>query len=374
MHNRHSGAFTTGSVAISWLSRSKWRRTSRRVKHAILLWDMPTIPASMIAIEITAPGGPDVLRAVTRPVPRPGRDEVLIEVAAAGVNRPDVMQRLGKYPPPPGASDIPGLEVAGRVAAVEGDSRGRWHVGDQVCALVSGGGYAEYCVAPAAQCLPLPAGIDPVTAAAIPETTFTVWTNLFERGRLQRGERVLLHGGTSGIGTTAIQLAHASGATVFATAGSDAKCEACRQLGADVAINYRTQDFVEVVGEATGGAGVDAILDMVGGDYVGRNLRCLATDGRLVQIGLMGGARGEVDFGLVLRRRLTITGSTLRVRSVAEKAAIARDLEIHVWPWLADRTVVPQIDRTFPLSGAADAHRRMESGEHIGKIVLTVAR
>jgi putative PIG3 family NAD(P)H quinone oxidoreductase len=328
----------------------------------------------MMAVEIAGPGGPDVLRAVARPVPRPEPEQVLIEVAAAGVNRPDVMQRLGKYPPPPGASDIPGLEVAGRVAETGGGTGGRWHVGDEVCALVSGGGYAEYCVAPASQCLPLPAGIDLVTAAAIPETTFTVWTNLFDRGRLQRGERVLIHGGTSGIGTTAIQLAHAFGATVFATAGSDAKRDACVRLGADVAINYRTQDFVEVVREATGDAGVDAILDMVGGDYVARNLQCLAIDGRLVQIGLMQGARSEVDLGLVLRRRLTITGSTLRIRTVAEKAAIARDLESHVWPWLADGTVVPQIDRTFPLAAAADAHRRMESGEHIGKIVLTVAR
>ena len=323
MHNRHSGAFTTASVAMPWLSRtpSSANLVAARTRHTFL---MPTIPPLMMAVEIAGPGGPDVLRAVARPVPRPEPGEVLIEVAAAGVNRPDVMQRLGKYPPPRGASDIPGLEVAGRV--VGGGAEGaRWHVGDEVCALVSGGGYAEYCIAPALQCLPLPAGIDLVTAAAIPETTFTVWTNLFDRGRLQRGERVLIHGGTSGIGTTAIQLAHAFGATVFATAGSDAKRDACVRLGADVAINYRTQDFVEVVREATGGAGVHAILDMVGGDYVARNLQCLAIDGRLVQIGLMQGARGEVDFGLVLRRRLTITGSTLRIRTVAEKAAIARE-------------------------------------------------
>ena len=328
----------------------------------------------MTAVEISGPGGPEVLRAVTRPVPRPQAGEVLIEVAAAGVNRPDVMQRLGKYPPPAGASDIPGLEVAGRIAAVdEADPAGRWRIGDQVCALVAGGGYAEYCVAPASQCLPFPAGIDPVAAAAIPETTFTVWTNLFQRAQLRRGERVLLHGGTSGIGTTAIQLAHASGATVFTTAGSDTKCDACVRLGADVAINYRREDFVEVVREATSGAGVHAILDIVGGDYVARNLRCLGLDGRLVQIGLLGGSRGEVDFGLVLRHRLTIMGSTLRARSVAEKAAIATDVEHHVWPWLADRTYVPVIDRTFPLAAAADAHRRMESGDHVGKIVLTVA-
>lgn len=333
---------------------------------------MEHMPESMTAIEIAGPGGPDVLQPAERPVPQPGAGEVLIRVGAAGVNRPDVMQRLGTYPPPPGASDIPGLEVAGYVAALHPhDPAGRWRVGDRVCALVAGGGYAEYCVAPAGQCLPVPAGIDTVSAAAIPETYFTVWTNLFERGRLKRGERVLVHGGTSGIGTTAIQLAHASGATVCATAGTDDKCAACVRLGAGVAINYRTQDFVEVVQAATAGAGVDVILDIVGGDYVGRNLRCLAMNGRLVQIGLMGGARAGIDFTAVLQRRLTITGSTLRARSVEEKSALAREVEAHVWPWLAEGKVAPVIDRTFPLTAAAEAHRRLESGDHIGKIVLT---
>jgi NADPH:quinone reductase len=334
---------------------------------------LPPIPETMVAIEISVPGGPEVLRPVTRPVPRPGRGELLIQVSAAGVNRPDVMQRLGKYPPPPGASDIPGLEIAGRVVAVHDESPpGRWRAGDQVCALVAGGGYAEYCVAPAVQCLPIPGGMDLVSAAAVPETFFTVWTNLFGRGRLKRGERVLVHGGTSGIGTTAIQLARAAGATVFATAGSDAKCAACLSLGADVAINYRSRDFVEAVRTETEGAGVDVILDIIGGEYVGRNLKCLAAEGRLVQIGLIGGARAETDFGLVLARRLTITGSTLRARSVDEKGALARELEDHVWPWLADRTVRPVIDRTFPLASAAAAHHRMESGDHIGKIVLEI--
>jgi putative PIG3 family NAD(P)H quinone oxidoreductase len=325
----------------------------------------------MMVIEIAEPGGPEVLRPAQWPVPQPGRGDVLIKVEAAGVNRPDVMQRLGKYPPPPGASNIPGLEIAGRIAASHRDDPpGRWRVGDRVCALVAGGGYAEYCVAPAGQCLPVPADMDTVTAAAIPETFFTVWTNLFERGRLRPGERVLVHGGTSGIGTTAIQLARAAGATVLATAGSGQKCAACLELGASVAIDYRTQDFVEIVREATGGAGVDVILDIVGGDYVGRNLRCLAMDGRLVQIGLMGGSRAEVDFVAVLQRRLTITGSTLRARSVAEKSALARQVETHVWPWLAEGKVAPVIDRTFPLIAAAEAHRRLESGDHIGKIVL----
>jgi NADPH:quinone reductase len=333
---------------------------------------MTPIPESMTVIEIAGAGGPDVLRPVRHPVPKPAPGEVLIRVGGAGVNRPDVMQRLGKYPPPRGASDIPGLEVAGQVAAVHPeDPRGRWRLDDHVCALVAGGGYAEYCVAPAGQCLPVPAGIDTVTAAAIPETFFTVWSNLFERGRLQRGERVLIHGGTSGIGTTAIQLAHIAGAVVFATAGSAEKCAACVRLGADVAINYRNQDFVEAVRAATDGAGVDLILDIVGGDYAARNLRCLAMNGRLSQIGLMGGARAEIDLTVVLHKRLTITGSTLRARSVEEKSALAREVEAHVWPWIAGGKVAPVIDRTFPLARAAEAHRRLESGEHIGKIVLT---
>jgi NADPH2:quinone reductase len=329
------------------------------------------IPDSMTVIEIAEPGGPNVLRPAKRPVPQPASGEVLIMVHGAGVNRPDVMQRLGKYPPPRGASDIPGLEISGRIVAMHPDAPGRWRVGDEVCALVSGGGYAEYCVAPSGQCLPIPAGRDRISAAAIPETFFTVWTNLFERGRLGRGERVLLHGGTSGIGTTAIQLARASGAIVIATAGSDEKCAACVKLGASLAINYRTEDFVEVVRAATTGTGVDVILDIVGGDYVERNLRCLAMNGRLLQIGLMGGAVAEIDLTVVLHRRLTVMGSTLRARSVEEKSALAREVEAHVWPWLVDGTVAPVIDRTFPLTLASEAHRRMESGAHVGKIVLT---
>ncbi len=327
----------------------------------------------MIAIEIASPGGPEMLRAVERPVPRPAAGEVLIRVEAAGVNRPDVLQRQGNYPPPPGASDIPGLEIAGTIVEVDANAP-RWRTGDRVCALVSGGGYAEYCVAPAVQCLPIPGNMTVVSAAAIPETFFTVWTNLFRRGGLQPGERVLIHGGSSGIGTTAIQLAHASESMVFATAGSDAKCEACRRLGADVAVNYRNQDFVEVVRRETSGAGVDVILDIMGGDYFVRNLDCLALDGRLVQIGLLGGSHAQqVDLGRIMRRRLTVTGSTLRVRTVEEKGELARDLEANVWPLLASGRVGPVIDRTFPLADAAGAHRRMEKSEHIGKIVLTVA-
>ena len=333
---------------------------------------MAPIPALMTVIEITGPGGPEVLLPARRPTPQPARGEVLIRVAGAGVNRPDVMQRLGKYPPPAGVTDIPGLEVSGEVAALHAsDPPGRWRLGDRVCALVAGGGYAEYCAAPAGQCLPVPSGLDSVEAAAIPETCFTVWTNLFVRGGLQRGERVLVHGGTSGIGTTAIQLAHAAGATVLATAGSDEKCAACLRLGASAAINYKTHDFVEAVRGATAGAGVDVILDIVGGDYAARNVRSLAMNGRLIQIGLMHGGRAEIDFTAILQRRLTITGSTLRARSVAEKSALARDVEENVWPWLADGRFRPVIDRTFPLEAAADAHRRLESGDHIGKIVLT---
>lgn len=326
----------------------------------------------MVAIEIVSPGGPEMLQAVQRPVPRPTAGEVLIRVEAAGVNRPDVLQRQGNYPPPPGASDIPGLEIAGTIVEVDAHAP-RWRAGDRVCALVSGGGYAEYCVAPAVQCLPIPGNMTVVSAAAIPETFFTVWTNLFRRGGLQPGERVLIHGGSSGIGTTAIQLAQASESIVFATAGSDAKCEACRRLGADVAINYRTQDFVEVVRRETSGAGVDVILDIMGGDYFARNLDCLALGGRLVQIGLLGGSQAQVDLGRIMRRRLTVTGSTLRVRTVEEKGELARDLEANVWPLLASGRVGPVIDRTFPLADAAGAHRRMETSAHIGKIVLTLA-
>jgi putative PIG3 family NAD(P)H quinone oxidoreductase len=332
---------------------------------------MKSIPDQMTAIEITKPGGPEVLRPVQRPVPRPANGEVLIRVDAAGVNRPDVLQRRGQYPPPPGASDIPGLEVAGTIVDLGRDAD-RWQLADRVCALVAGGGYAEYCVAPAPQCLPLPENVDVVSAAAIPETFLTVWTNLFQRGALRGGERVLIHGGTSGIGTTAIQLAHVLGASVYASAGSDEKCAACRRLGAAVAINYRDNDFVEVINRETNGAGVDVILDIIGGDYFNRNIECLAINGRLVQIGLLGGSTATIDLGRVMRRRLTITGSTLRVRPVEEKGALAREVEKNVWPLLAARRIAPIIDRTFPLAEASAAHRRMEAGEHIGKLVLTV--
>jgi len=324
----------------------------------------------MICIEISQPGGPEVLKPAERPDPVPGPGEVLIRVAAAGVNRPDVLQRRGNYPPPPGASDIPGLEVAGTVAAVGAGVEG-WRTGDAVCALVSGGGYATMCVAPAPQCLRVPATLDLVAAAAIPETFFTVWTNVFDRGRLQAGETALFHGGTSGIGTTAIQLATARGATVFATAGSDEKVRACEALGARHAINYRTQDFVGVIREMTGRAGVNLILDIMGGSYLDRNLAALAVEGRLVQIGLMGGESASLDLRRVLGRRLTITGSTLRPRSVAEKGQIAAALAREVWPLLEAGTIKPIVFKTFPLAEAAAAHRLMESSEHVGKIVLT---
>jgi putative PIG3 family NAD(P)H quinone oxidoreductase len=323
----------------------------------------------MTVIEISTPGGPDVLRPAERPDPVPGPRDVLIEVAAAGVNRPDVMQRKGRYPPPPGASDIPGLEVAGTVRAVGAEVR-EWQVGAAVCALVSGGGYATRAVAPAPQCLPVPEGMDLVAAAALPETFFTVWTNVFERGRLRSGESALFHGGTSGIGTTAIQLGRARGARVFATAGSDEKCRACEALGAEQAFNYRTVDFVEGVLRATDGRGVDLVLDIVGGEYVSRNLAVLAMDGRLIQIGLMGGDAAPIDFRRVLMRRLTISGSTLRPRSVEEKGQIAAALRREVWPLLERSEVKPIVYRTFPLRAAAEAHRLMESSEHVGKIVL----
>jgi putative PIG3 family NAD(P)H quinone oxidoreductase len=332
---------------------------------------MDNIPNDMTAIEITSPGGPEVLHPVRRPVPRPASGEVLIRVTAAGVNRPDVLQRRGQYPPPPGTSDIPGLEVAGTIVDVDSAAT-RWQIGDRVCALVAGGGYAEYCVAPAPQCLPVPANLDLVVSAAIPETFFTVWTNLFQRGGLRAGERALIHGGTSGIGTTAIQLAHALGAIVFATAGSNEKCDACQRLGASVAINYRERDFVDVVRRETDDKGVNVILDIIGGDYFNRNLDCLAIDGRLVQIGLLGGAQTTVDLGRVMRRRLTVTGSTLRIRTIEEKAALAREVEANVWPLLAAGRVAPVMDRTFPLAEAWAAHQRMEAGDHIGKLVLTV--
>ncbi|HEY8535403.1 MAG TPA: NAD(P)H-quinone oxidoreductase [Vicinamibacterales bacterium] len=331
---------------------------------------MSGIPAEATVIRITQPGGPDVLVPDRAPVPEPGRGEVLIQVLAAGVNRPDLAQRQGRYPPPPGAPAIPGLEVAGRIVAVGPDVE-RVAVGDVVCALVAGGGYAEYCVAPAVQCLPVPDGLSPIEAAALPEACFTVWTNVFERGRLRSGESLLVHGGASGIGTTAIQIARARGAVVFATAGTGEKCEACRRLGAVRAINYRTEDFVQVVRELTDGRGVDVVLDMVGGSYVARNIEALAYEGRLVQIALLEGSRVELDIAPVMRRHLTITGSVLRPRSVAEKGRLAREVEREVWPLIARGEVRPVIHATWPLEQAAAAHAALEAGAHIGKIVLT---
>jgi len=326
----------------------------------------------MTAIEISKPGGPDVLVPVERPTPEPGAGEILIKVAASGVNRPDVMQRLGKYPPPPGASDIPGLEIAGMVDRV-GSGVTAWKVGDAACALVSGGGYAEYCVAPAPQCLPVPRGLDFVSAAAIPETFFTVWTNVFDRGRLAAGESILIHGGSSGIGTAAIQLARARGSRVFATAGSAEKCAACETLGAERAINYKETDFLEAVKAATGGRGVDVVLDMVGGEYFARNVDALAMEGRLVEIATLRGAKAEVMLTTIMQRRLTITGSTLRARSVAEKGAIARAVHEHVWPLVESGAVKPVIFKIFPLADAAGAHAVLDSGAHIGKVVLIVS-
>lgn len=331
----------------------------------------------MKAIEITSFGAPEVLRLAERAAPAAGAGELLIRVAASGVNRPDVLQRTGNYPVPPGASDLPGLEVAGEI--VSGDAAAMkeagFAVGDRVCALVAGGGYAELCVAPVAQCLPVPKGWSDAEAASLPETFFTVWSNVFDRGRLQKGETLLIQGGTSGIGVTAIQLGKAFGATVIATAGSDEKCEACRKLGADHAINYKTVDFAEEAKRLTGGKGVDVILDMVAGAYVPREIECLAEDGRLVIIAVQGGTKSEFNAGLVLRRRLTITGSTLRPRPVAFKGAIARSLREKVWPLLERGTVKPVIHSVFAAqgepSGAAQAHVLMESNRHIGKIVLT---
>jgi len=325
----------------------------------------------MIAIEIREPGEPDVLVPVERPMPVLNDGEVLIKVAAAGVNRPDVFQRRGRYAPPPGASDIPGLEVSGVIEAL-GRGVHEWSVGDAVCALVTGGGYAEYCAAPASQCLPVPRGMDIVTAAGIPETFFTVWTNVFQRGRLQPRELLLVHGGSSGIGTTAIQLAKARGSRVFVTAGSAEKCTACERLGAERAINYRDADFVAVLRELTGGRGVDVILDMVGGDYFARNIDALAVEGRLVEIATLHGVKADVNIQTIMGRRLTITGSTLRPRPVADKAAIAAELRQHVWPLLESGTVKPIVHATFPLREAAEAHRVMESSAHIGKLLLVV--
>jgi NADPH:quinone reductase len=329
------------------------------------------IPAEMRAVEIKQPGGPDVLVPTKRPVPQPAKGEVLIRVAAAGVNRPDIFQRQGSYAPPPGTTDLPGLEVAGEIVAV-GAETPRWKVGDRVAALVAGGGYAEYCVAPALQCLPIPGKLGMIEAAALPETFLTVWTNVFERGRLQAGETFLVHGGSSGIGTTAIQLASRSGSRVFATAGSAEKCSKCRELGASVAIDYRTEDFVKVVERETGGKGVDVILDMVGGDYINRNLQCLAVEGRMVHISFLKGTKAEINLASLMVNRQTITGSTLRPQSVAQKGAIAKAVEERVWPLVAAGEVRPLIHATFPLDQAAEAHRLMESSTHLGKIVLTL--
>ena len=326
----------------------------------------------MRAIEITQPGGPEVLQPCERPMPQLKPGEILIRVLAAGVNRPDVFQRLGQYPVPPGASDLPGLEVAGEI--VDGDLTGSgFNKGDLVCALVQGGGYAEYCTAPLAQCLPVPPGLSPVEAAALPETFFTVWSNVFQRAALAAGETLLVQGGSSGIGTTAIQIATALGHRVFATAGSADKCRACEELGAERAINYKTEDFVAVVKALTNGKGVDVVLDMVGGDYLPREIDCLADDGRIAIIALLGGARANVDLGQVLRRRLTITGSTLRPRPVAFKEQIARELRERVWPLLEGGRIKPVIHQVFPLEEAAAAHALMESSAHVGKIMLNVA-
>jgi NADPH2:quinone reductase len=332
-----------------------------------------SLPSSMTYITADPAGGPEVLKPATGPLPVPRPDEVLICVQAAGVNRPDVFQRAGNYPPPPGASPIIGLEVAGEVIAT-GAEVTDWKPGDKVCALTNGGGYAEYCVAPAPQCLPWPRGHDAIRAAALPETYFTVWTNLFQAGRLHHGETALVHGGTSGIGVTAIQLAHEFGATPYATAGSDEKCGACRRFGAAAAINYRTQDFAEEVKRLTDGRGVDVVLDMVGAPYMTRNVRCLAMDGRLVIIAFLEGSKVDgFDFMPVMRKRLIITGSTMRPRSTAEKGAIATELRDKVWPVLSQGRCAPPIYATFPLAQAADAHRLMEGSTHIGKIVLRVA-
>ena len=337
----------------------------------------------MRAVQISQFGGPDVLAVAERPIAEPGAGEVLIDVVAAGVNRPDLMQRQGHYPPPRGITDIPGLEVSGRIVALGPDDGGGaprsaagrvWRIGDDVCALVAGGGYAERCVAPGVQCLPVPRGMSVEAAAALPETFFTVWTNVFERGRLAAGEWLLVHGGTSGIGTTAIQLATARGAHVIATAGSDGKCRAIERLGARRAVDYTREDFVAAVKDATKGRGVDVVLDIIGGEYTRRNIDCLARDGRLVQIGLMGGAETTISLRPLLNQRLTITGSTLRIRTPEEKGAIAAALEREIWPLLEAGRVSPVIHATVPLEAAARAHAMLESGEVIGKVVLTVTR
>jgi len=327
----------------------------------------------MRAIEITKPGGPEVLRLCQRPMPEPKAGEVRIRVHAAGINRPDVFQRMGNYAPPPGASDLPGLEVAGEI--LDGDlANSPFKAGDMVCALVQGGGYAEFVTAPIAQCLPVPQGLSPLEAASLPENYFTVWSNVFDRARLGAGESLLVQGGTSGIGVTAIQLANAMGNRVFATAGSEDKARACEQLGAERGINYRHEDFAAVVKQLTGDNGVDVILDMVGGDYLEREINCLADDGRIAIIALLGGAKGTLDMGQVLRRRLTVTGSTLRPRSVAFKGAIARQLQEKVWPLFGEGRIKPVIYESFPLEQAADAHALMEASTHVGKIMLQVIK
>jgi NADPH2:quinone reductase len=325
----------------------------------------------MKCIEISKPGGPEVLVPAERPTPAPKDGEILVKVAAAGVNRPDVLQRMGRYPIPPGASDLPGLEIAGEVVAL-GAGVKQWKMGDQVCALVSGGGYAEFCTAPEQQALPIPKGLTAFEAASLPETFFTVWSNVYDRGRLAPGESLLVQGGSSGIGVTAIQMAAAMGNRVFATAGSDDKVAACVKLGAEKGINYRTQDFVAEVKAATGGKGVNVVLDMVGGDYVPRELKALADDGRLVFIAMLGGAKTELDINEVLRRRLVVTGSTLRPRPIEFKGAIARNLREKVWPLIEAGRIKPVIYEQFPLAQASEAHRLMESSKHIGKIVLAV--
>ncbi len=330
---------------------------------------MTQIPQTMKAVVFTGEGGPEVMAWEDRPVPQPGPGQLLVKVAAAGVNRPDVLQRQGLYPPPKGAPDIPGLEVSGEVVAI-GSATSRYRLGDKVCALVSGGGYAEYCVTDEGTALPIPSGVSLEEAAGLPETVFTVWHNVMERGRLKKGEVFLVHGGSSGIGTTAIQMATAFGARVMATAGSAEKCALCQKLGAVRAINYRTEDFVAVVKDETGDKGADVILDMVGGDYIARNFRAAAVEGRIVQIAFLEGPKAEVNFLPLMLKRLTFTGSTLRARSVAFKTTLAATVEAHVWPWIAEGKLRPVIDSTYPLSQAADAHRRMESGAHMGKILL----
>lgn len=325
----------------------------------------------MKVVEITQAGGPEVLVPAERPMPVPNENEVLLRVISAGVNRPDALQRAGNYPPPPGASDIPGLEVVGEIVDGNVGSSG-FAKGDKVCALITGGGYAEYCVAPIDQCLPIPKGLSDIEAAGLPETYFTVWSNVFDRGRLAKGESLLVHGGASGIGTTAIQLAVAMGNPVYATAGSDERVQAVEKLGAVKGINYKTQDFVEEIRALTDGKGVNVILDMVAGDYINRDLKCLADDGRVVIIALLGGVKGTLDFGQILRRRLTVTGSTLRPRPVSFKAEVAHSLRQHVWPLLEAGKIKPIVHATFPLEEAAKAHAMMEAGEQIGKIILTV--